>query len=462
MLDKVFSDSVPPYRARGTAALMASQVTSTWACVLRNFRFRSIRAIAYLLSRASFKLAQVGIRWAGAIDHIDTRVPGRNAQSIFRRPSPVTGQLSETGAKGFNVIKFADDTFGLGRSASSYIRMLERAGYALAVQEISFDATSKISVHEAVWPSFDTTLVFVNPDHFLDVVAAFPGLTSAAHRLIGCWFWELEQVPPSWAQVARHVDGIMVATEFVEKAFRSIDGAPVFRVPVPMEETVRNVSVDTHQPFFTVLTAFDFFSGFNRKNPLAAYKAFAEAFPADADVKARLVIKTNNAAFFPAEFRSLMRCVASDWRVRVVNGAMSANDLDQLQEAADAFISLHRSEGFGMSLAEMIMKAKPVVATGWSGNLDFMREDSTYLVDFDLVPVAQGGYRHAGPSRWAEPRVKAAAEMLRRIANDPVTARLRSADAYSYMMAKLSFESCAKQFEQGMSRVTVRSKRQLL
>jgi len=90
-----------------------------------------------------------------------------------------------------------------------------------------------------------------------------------------------------------------------------------------------------------------------------------------------------------------------------------------LQSVCDAYVSLHRSEGLGLGLAECMMQGKPAIATRWSGNLDFMTSDNSALVDYALVPVGEGEYPMSNPGDlWAEPDVEHAARLMRRMVDD--------------------------------------------
>ncbi|ULU25212.1 glycosyltransferase [Dyella terrae] len=92
---------------------------------------------------------------------------------------------------------------------------------------------------------------------------------------------------------------------------------------------------------------------------------------------------------------------------------MTDNDTKNLVRCCDAFVSLHRSEGFGRGLAEAMYLGKPVVATAYSGNMDFMDSDTAHLVGYDLVPLKAGDYPHGEGQKWADAHVdEAAAHMI--------------------------------------------------
>jgi glycosyltransferase involved in cell wall biosynthesis len=155
-------------------------------------------------------------------------------------------------------------------------------------------------------------------------------------------------------------------------------------------------------------------SSFSRKNPEAALRAFRMAFGrSDA---AKLVLKLTGPDEELARFeRSVAALLGND--IEILKKQLSDTALADLYRSADAYLSLHRSEGFGLPLLEAMAHGMPVVATGWSGNLDFMPPDDCNLVPFRLVPVSDVSAIYSD-SVWADPDIEAAATMLRRLAND--------------------------------------------
>jgi len=176
-----------------------------------------------------------------------------------------------------------------------------------------------------------------------------------------------------------------------------------------------------------VLVAFNLASSFARKNPLAAIAAFRQAFGDRAD--RLLMVKIGNPAHAPGDFGAIEAAVAGARNIRVETRTLPAAEAHALTLAADIVLSLHRSEGFGLVPAEAMLLGRPVIATGWSGNMTFMDDECAALIRYRLVPARdpRGVYAVAGAS-WAEPDIAHAAEWLRRLADDPgLRARLGEA-----------------------------------
>ena len=161
----------------------------------------------------------------------------------------------------------------------------------------------------------------------------------------------------------------------------------------------------------------DVMSSVERKNPFGAVQAFAAAF-ADGATRAELVVKISNGAREPAALKRLQNLARSCPGIHLITQALDRPALSCLLDSVDCVVSLHRSEGFGLVLAEAMARAKVVLATGWSGNMDFMHERNSLPVDFQLTTIQSdcGPYRRG--QRWAEPVLADAIHKMRLVAND--------------------------------------------
>ena len=166
-------------------------------------------------------------------------------------------------------------------------------------------------------------------------------------------------------------------------------------------------------------------SGFERKNPLAVIEAFRAAFSSDEHV--RLVVACANGERDPRRHAELVASVGEDPAIEVRDCDASGSEIEALTAASDCYVSLHRAEAFGRDLATAMWFGKPVIATGYSGNLDFMTADNSMLVEFGLVPVGPGADPYPADGQWADPSVEHAAAWIRRAFEDRAsTARARS------------------------------------
>ena len=168
---------------------------------------------------------------------------------------------------------------------------------------------------------------------------------------------------------------------------------------------------------FVFLFAFDFKSHFARKNPLACIEAFKSAFPKGTE-RAALVVKSMDGGRYPKEARLLNDHAATDPRIHHIDRSLPWDQMTGLLSLADSFVSLHRSEGIGLGMAQSMLLGKPVIATNYSGNTDFMHDGNACLVDYELIPVRREEYPYGEGQLWAEPDVDQAAWFMQRLMNN--------------------------------------------
>lgn len=265
-------------------------------------------------------------------------------------------------------------------------------------------------------------------------------------------FWELPILPEDWKRGLQMMDVVLAPSAFVaETVAAEAPGVPIIRFPqavflpndVVADRERWGLSPDT----VVFLSAFDVTSDIERKNPWAAIEAFERAFePGDG---AQLLIKLNAADAGPKHgflLNRLRDLVSHRADMSIVDEHLPYRDLLELYASCDVLVSLHRAEGLGLVLMEAMTLGKPVICTGWSGNMDFTTEENSCLVPYEMVPVAatHDAYRAQGFSRepeWAEPNVVIAADWMRRLAEDPETrARLGSRAASDMKIRREAYE----------------------
>ena len=315
---------------------------------------------------------------------------------------------------------------GLGESARWMLRGLQ----ALGVRCTALDIGPKLPAHRADLPSPGCVAppagyalaLHVNPPSLPLVLLRLPRGLMRGRRVIGFWNWELPVVSPAWRAGPRFVHQVWTASAFAADALSRLVAQPVRIVPFPLALEPGLVAAQRERfgippGAVAVLVSANLGSSFARKNPLAAVEAFRAAFGERTD--RLLILKTGNPDHFPRESAPLIEAVRSAPNIRLITETLSEDDVRALTASADIMLSLHRSEGFGLVIAEAMMQAVPVIATGWSANMEFMDADCAVPVPYRLVPVndPRGVYDAPG-ARWAEPDVRAAAAALRQLADD--------------------------------------------
>jgi glycosyltransferase involved in cell wall biosynthesis len=267
-------------------------------------------------------------------------------------------------------------------------------------------------------------------------------------RVIGYWAWEFPRVPDSWLPSLRYLHEVWVPSELTRVAVAAATDLPVRVVPHPLPPVTPTPNMRARLGLpdnaLIVLTAFHMGSAFTRKNPLAAIAAFRRAF-GDAPDRV-LAIKLIDHGASPIAREELERAIAGALNIRLINVMLPPADMSGLMAAVDIVLSLHRSEGFGLVPAEAMQLGKPVVATGWSGNMDFMNAHNSAPVSFDLVPVQDpyDGAFIADGQLWAEANVDHAADWLRRLAAEPALRQQLGDTARADIARQLSPASFAR------------------
>lgn len=310
------------------------------------------------------------------------------------------------------IVGYFSGSHGIAASA----RLAARAFAALGAPVEEVDAAGAALTWEAKGPAptpASAWIFHLNPPELLATLGHM-----GAARLIGprygYWAWELPQAPAPWLKDAALVDEVWVPSTYVSRALTGAK-APVRVVPHPLFlEDYAGVQPAPRQAAFQAVTLFDFNSSVARKNPYGALEAFVRAF--GDDPTARLVIKTQNGAQFPKALEALRRAAPAN--VEVIDAAWPYEQVKSLIAGADVLISLHRAEGFGLTPAEALALGTPVVATDWSGVIDFLDAEVAVMIAAGRAPVEDTQGIYAGQT-WADPDIGEAATALRALRADP-------------------------------------------
>jgi glycosyltransferase involved in cell wall biosynthesis len=346
---------------------------------------------------------------------IAERVRGRDADKPF----------------GVNVAGYFGSEKGMGEAVRSDVRLLRAAGIPVAVDDfVDSGSVNPEMVSELAGGNPHTfNLVHVNADQLPTFAESRPTDYFAGRYTIGYWTWELSEFPPDWCRSFDYVDEVWVPSTFVLDAIARGATKPVLRIPHVLELNApiapsRRSDFGLPEDDFLFLFMFDFHSFVERKNPFGLIEAFKRAFaPAE---HVGLVLKCSHSDYDP-ELLEALTYAADGARVHFVDAVLNRPQVTSLMSLVDAYASLHRSEGFGLTMAEAMALGKPVVATGYSGNLDFMRPANSFLIDCALVEID----RDHGPYRkgcvWADPDLEQAAGLLRFVVDQPEAADKRAA-----------------------------------
>ncbi len=340
----------------------------------------------------------------------------RAAQAVAATLAPRLVPQPLPPATGIIVAGHMRQATGLAEAA----RVMRAAISRLDLPVWSVDLDNPVLPHAL--PPAAPLLIHANPPMLPLALRALPPGVLGQRLVIGYWAWELTKPSPLWRRGAAFVHGAWTASEFAAEGLASL-GVPVRAVPLPLAmvpprpSALRRADFGLPADAVVTLVSLSLASSQARKNPEAAIAAHREAFGARTD--RILVLKVTNPDHFRQDMAALM-AKADAPNIRILTERLSAPDSHALTRACDIVISLHRSEGFGLVPAEAMLLGKPVIATGWSGNLEFMDAGSAALVGYRLVPATDPhGVYEAPGAVWAEADVREAAAHLRRLADDP-------------------------------------------
>ena len=366
---------------------------------------------------------------------LESRLRGSTKNAIY---SPIISSLGWAGLlntvfnnssgdikneTGVTVVGYVSGDFGVAENLRSVAGCLDKVDYPFDIYEI--DAPDVYSKTNARFKDKITDLsnkgvqiYCVNADQVQHVQDKLGEQRVKGAYRIGYWFWELSRFPDEWLHALELVDEVWAPTKFIYDALSKVTTKPLIHMPVAVDFELQDhydhKSFDLSDEKFLFLVSFDFHSFSTRKNATATIAAFKQAFP-DHIYDVGLVIKTIHGEKYPEKYAELLDLIKSDTRIHLVNKALSRDEMYGLIKVCDCYVSLHRSEGFGLGLAEAMLLGKPVIGTAYSGNMDFMKHDNSCLVDYKLIEVKEAEYPYWQNQKWADPDIKQAAEVMHKI-----------------------------------------------
>lgn len=329
---------------------------------------------------------------------------------------------------GVNLVGYFKHQSGVSNVGRRVAGILERNGIPFSTIAYERTWSPRIEPEPATDQRVDFahSLAFVNGDQFDHLHNDMPEIFGDERQVVGMWSWELETIDGAAPVGHRHVDQIWGTTTFMADPFRHLP-VRVEHVHVPFTEP--SPSDRARHDFapladaagrFVFGVVLDHLSITARKNPVAAVRAFRRAFPEAASTDGpMLIVKTINATRCWTDHEQLLVAAGGRPDIVIWDELLPIGDHLAFLGSVDALVSLHRSEGVGLHLAEAMWLERPIIATNYSGNLDFMDAESALLIDAAMVPVGAGLRPYPADALWAEARVDDAADAMRRLVNDP-------------------------------------------
>ncbi len=410
----------------------------------------------------SFRLTGVGVTntlaWAGRVSGLGAwqrfRAQNKNRQlrvasittdagevvfDFSRRDAPYSPDYARRHAKlGLNIVGFLTADLGVGESARCMVRAADAAGLTPALVPLKLNCRNRLGdqtyaerLQEA--NPHDINVVHLDPPAARDLDHHHGPAFRAGKYNIGYFAWELPEFPDAWMPSFDYFDEIWCPSDFTSAAIREKAPVPVLTMPHAIAFTAPTETASTLRARlglpadrFLFLTLFDLNSYAERKNPGAVVAAFRASGLAERG--AALVLKVQNVTGNEADFGMLQASVHDLPGTVLLTNTLSRADLYALEAACDAFVSLHRSEGFGLAVAECMYLGKPVISTNWSATAEFVHADNGCPVRARLVTLERNHGPYAKGSTWADPDPLHAADYMQALfADRSLRARLGAA-----------------------------------
>ena len=307
-------------------------------------------------------------------------------------------------------------------------------------------------------------ILFINGDEIENVLARFPTLSNSDTYQVIVPQWELGKYPAVWAEQMNVFDEVWAPSRFVARSLEASVTIPVEHVPLPVGPRLKSFLPRRYfglpESSFLFLFSFDFSGYKERKNPGAVIDTFEHVCDRLGPVDIRLVIKSSMPwpdDRFRARERELVGRIGQsphENRIIHINRLMTDNEIKNLIRCCDCYLSLHRSEGFGRGLAEAMYYEKPVIGTGYSGNMDFMNEMNSFLVDYEWKPVRDGEYPYHHHQKWANPKIQDAVEHAIHVYQDQEKARNIGLAASLWIRTYFSYRAVGLRYKDRLDRIT--------
>ena len=381
--------------------------------------------------------------------HNLAKIVGNSPAGRSRDFAAAAPQQSVAVKPGLNIAGYFTTESGVGEAARLIAQSVQAAELPHVL--LNFGASYNLRQGDDTFTNFASenphgiNLVHVNADQ-VHVFAQTYGERFFEDRYnIGFWMWELPDFPPEWSDSFSYFDEIWAASTFATEAIAKASPIPTIKVPLPLRPYDGPVLGREHfglrHDDFIFFFMFDFMSVFQRKNPLAVLEAFRRAFPTGD--KVQLVVKCSNTDADPVNAARLRQDARAS-QAALIEGYLSRQEIASLIQNCDAYVSLHRSEGFGLTMAEAMSAGKPVIATGYSANMDFMNVGNSFPVRYRLIELEKDeGPYHRGSS-WADPDVEHAAEQMRWVFDHSESAAATAAQARADIATYFSLDAVGR------------------
>jgi glycosyltransferase involved in cell wall biosynthesis len=367
---------------------------------------------------------------------------------------------------GINIAGFVKGEFGIGEGVRANLRSIEAAGIPFVINNFQVDwhrnlDTSYQQQSFANDNPYPINLINFNPDGISQFVEVWGSQYFKGHYNIGFWAWELPAFPPELQFGFDWFDEIWTFSNHAVEAISAVSPIPVIKIMPSLSlprVSLGREALGLPKDKFIFLFMFDALSTFERKNPVAIVEAFIEAFgKSNQDVL--LVIKFSNSEHYPRQRDQFKVLTVQYPSVYLIDGHLMKEEVNALIYNCDCYVSLHRAEGFGLTMAEAMYFGKPTIATAYSSNTEFMNVGNSFLVKYDLVPITEDIGPYKTGNIWAEPDIEHAAALMHYVFHNYQQAKLVGATGSHEIQSLLSPQALGKKIRSRLEHIIARRMR---
>ena len=343
--------------------------------------------------------------------------------------SAIEHSISELETQQIGVIGYLKTETGVGQAGRMVARSCQKAnltvrGYNVSVNVMSRQKDSRLEDIIVDRLNAKVHIYKVNADQLPIVKKQVQKYLNRPQLTINMPAWELSKFPEEWVSSLRDIDEIWVESEFVRDSLESVVSVPVIKMSpaifVDDVVTLNRARFQIPDRSFAFHFNFDFASFSSRKNPQAVIKTYNIAREKYFNkIDTVLVIKARGYDPEGKSYQKLKDLVGEDCDIIIINEDLTHPEALGLMQCCDCYVSLHRSEGFGYTLAEAMLLNKPVIATDYSGTTDFINHDTGFPVDYQLIHLKPDEYPFAEGQKWADPDLDRAAWIMNYVVNNP-------------------------------------------
>jgi glycosyltransferase involved in cell wall biosynthesis len=419
----------------------------------RKYPSMARRFVQYLPVELNMKLRDVA--------RIEIYSPATQRNEELRTIRDTSKNVIQKKEPGVTIVGYTEGDFGVAENMRSVAKSLSRVEFAYDIYKITAalhsNTNNNYKYAEVELSTKSIQLYCVNADQLNNTIEKLGVDKTENTYRVGYWFWELSDFPKDWLHAFDLVDEVWAPSRFIFDTLNKVTTKPLKYMPVAVDfefksEYQRNY-FSIPKTKFLFLVSFDFHSFSNRKNSEAVIEAFRLAFPNNKNVG--LVIKTINGEKYTEKYTALLNLTSHDERISIINKALSRDEMYNLINVCDCYVSLHRAEGFGLGMAEAMLLGKVVIATAYSGNMDFTNKDNSCLVDFSLVDVPSEAYPYWENQKWAEPNVLQASKYMEKVYSDASYREKMGIKAKAYIQEHHSNLVIGKSFNERLNEIKV-------